>query len=304
MRIDQTHRPWITATVILFAVGMLGYFAYAYSSQTGPSGGSAIGLTYGIAGYAMMLFAGLLGARKKVPVWRLGRAQTWMRGHLWFGLLSLPFILFHAGFVWKGPLTAILMMLFFVVWLSGIVGALIQHYLPHLLMTRVQLETIYEEIPHVRQQLRDEADQLVTSISGSVTGVPEPAPVTGKTGLAVKMQQVKATTVLEVETEDKDRFRAVYAETIRPFLENPESTTSDLANTTKSEAVFQSIYRMMPVNTHPLIEDLESICEENRQLTQQRKYYHVLHGWLVVHVPLSIALLVLGAFHAVVALQY
>src|SRR4051794_24695778 len=101
MRIDQTHRPWITATVILFAVGMLGYLAYSYSSQTGPSGGSAIGLTYGIAGYAMMLFAGLLGARKKVPVWRIGKAQTWMRGHLWFGLLSLPFILFHAGFVWK-----------------------------------------------------------------------------------------------------------------------------------------------------------------------------------------------------------
>ena len=37
-----------------------------------------------------MIFAGLLAARKKVPVWRLGRAQDWMRGHLWLGLLSLP----------------------------------------------------------------------------------------------------------------------------------------------------------------------------------------------------------------------
>ena len=68
----------------------------------GPRGGSAIGLTFGIAGYALMLFAGLLGARKKVPIWRLGRAQTWMRGHFWLGLLSLPLILFHGGFRFAG----------------------------------------------------------------------------------------------------------------------------------------------------------------------------------------------------------
>ena len=43
-----------------------------FESPGGPRGGSAIGLTFGIAGYALMLFAGLLGARKKVPVWRIG----------------------------------------------------------------------------------------------------------------------------------------------------------------------------------------------------------------------------------------
>jgi hypothetical protein len=29
-----------------------------------------------------------------------------------------------------------------------------------------------------------------------------------------------------------------------------------------------------------------------------------MHGWLLVHVPLSMALLLLGAVHAVVALRY
>jgi len=131
---------------------------------------SAIGLTFGIAGYAMMLFAGLLGARKKVPVWRVGRTQTWMRGHLWLGLLSFPMILYHGGFAWKGQLTAVLMILLFIVILSGIIGAAIQHYVPSQLTASVPLETIYEEIPHVRQQLRDEADQLVSSICGPLTG--------------------------------------------------------------------------------------------------------------------------------------
>src|ERR1700728_4441479 len=120
MRVDQTHRGWFIATVILFGVATVGYIAYATSSLKGPTGGSAVGLAYGIAGYAMMLFAGLLGARKKVPVWRIGRTQTWMRGHLWLGLLSFPLILFHAGFAYRGTLTAILMVLFVIVVVSGI----------------------------------------------------------------------------------------------------------------------------------------------------------------------------------------
>src|SRR3954462_14339290 len=128
MRIDRTHRPWLTATVIVFGLATLAYIPYALTSQTGPSGGSTLGLTYGIAGYALMLFAGLLGARKKVPVWRIGRAQTWMRGHLWLGLLSLPFILFHGAFSFRGPLTGLLMVLMFVVIGSGIFGAAMQHY--------------------------------------------------------------------------------------------------------------------------------------------------------------------------------
>jgi hypothetical protein len=32
--------------------------------------------------------------------------------------------------------------------------------------------------------------------------------------------------------------------------------------------------------------------------------HHWLNGWLLVHVPLSVGLLVLSAFHAVIALRY
>ena len=164
MRIDRTHRPWAITAFIVVIVSLIGYLWYASTQPGGPRGGTAIGLTFGIAGYAMMLFEGLLGARKKVPVWRLGRMQTWMRGHIWLGLATLPLILFHAGFAFRGPLTAVLMWMFFAVYVSGIVGAILQHYLPSLITSRVPLETIYEEIPHIRQQLRDEADLLVENL--------------------------------------------------------------------------------------------------------------------------------------------
>ena len=68
--------------------------------------------------------------------------------------------------------------------------------------------------------------------------------------------------------------------------------------------MFQPLRLAMPVALHGVLDDLESICEEERQLNQQIRLYHWLHGWLLVHVPLSIALLVLGGIHAVMALRY
>lgn len=263
------------AAVIVIVVCAVIYAWYARTVPGGPRGGTAWGLFFGIAGYALMLYAGFLGLRRKVPVWRLGKAQTWMRGHLWMGLVTLPLILLHAGFAFRGPLTAVLMWLFFIVYLSGIFGALLQHYLPSVITARVPLETIYEEIPHVREQLREEADQLVAAVAGE-----------------------------EVEQEDKVRFREAYAANIRPYLDAPQNQTVALADEQKSEIVFESLRRSLPAGLHATLSDLENICEEERQLTRQRKIYQWLHSWLLVHAPLSIVLLVLGGIHAIVALRF
>jgi hypothetical protein len=212
-------------------------------------------------------------------------------------------ILYHGGFVWKGQLTAVLMILLFIVILSGIIGAAIQHYVPSQLTASVPLETIYEEIPHVRQQLRDEADQLVSSICGPLTRRAA-TPQAEENDPASRSESLVATVLTEVDPEDRARFRTIYMNSIRPFLENPENPDGDFATPTKSTAVFDSLRSMLPKPVHAVLEDLESICEEERQLSRQRKIYHLLHGWLLVHVPVSIALLVLGGIHAIVALRY
>jgi hypothetical protein len=274
MRIDRTHRKWLGGTLTVFAAATLAYVVYAVRTPGGPRGGTTMGLAFGIAGYAVMLFEGLLGARKKVPVWRLGRAQTWMRGHLWLGVLTLPLILFHAGFAFRGPLTAVLMMLLCIVVLSGVLGAILQHYLPRTITTRVPMETIYEEIPHVRQQLREEAEQLVSALA------------------------------VEAEHDDKVRFRDAYASSIRPFLDAPETAPSPLADEGRAGELFQALRRATPSALHQALEVLENICDEERQLSRQRRFYHWLHAWLLVHVPLSIALVVLGGIHSVMALRY
>src|SRR5439155_15093232 len=137
--------------------------------------GSSIGVNNGLGGLDKMEFAGVLSVRKKFRVWRVGRAQTWMRGHLWLGLLSLPLILFHAGFVFGGPLTRAMMWLFIIVIVSGLAGAALQHVLPRVMFERLPMETIYEEIPHVRAQLVTESETIVAAACGALAVVSEPA---------------------------------------------------------------------------------------------------------------------------------
>jgi hypothetical protein len=292
MRIDRTHRPWAIATVALAIVSTAAYIFYAVETPGGPRGGSAMGLTFGIVGYGMMLYAGLLGARKRVPTWRIGRAQTWMRGHLWLGLLSLLLILFHGGFAFRGSLTLVMMLLFFIVIGSGILGAAIQHYVPSFMTSRVPLETIYEEIPHVRAQLREEADQLAASICGPLNGAVE------------ETAEQSQTVLVEIEHDDRERFRDVYLRKVRPYLDAPEAPDAELADPLRSGETFEALRRLLAAPVHGVLDDLENICEEEQQLSRQIRIYRWLHAWLLVHVPLSIALLVLGAIHAVVALRY
>jgi len=287
------------AAAILFIVATAIYVPYALDSPQGPRGGSTVGLSFGIAGFALMLFAGLLGARKKFPVWRVGRAQTWMRGHLWLGLVSLPIILFHAGFHMRGTLTLVLMILFFIVIASGIFGAILQIYIPRKITSEVPMETIYEQIDHIRAQLREEADQLATAACGSLDGRSAmgtaPGGDTSASAVAVGV---------EISEDARDQLREFYLRRMRPFLEEPLRSRSPLAETPQAAGIFEELRLRLPRELHDTLKDFESICDEERQLTRQARLHHVLHAWLLVHVPLSYGLLALAAVHAVMALRF
>jgi hypothetical protein len=294
LRIDRTHKSWLIASLITLGVATAVYIPYARNSTTGPKGGSAIGLAFGIIGSAFMIFSGLLAARKKVEVWRLGRAQSWMRGHLWLGLLSLPLILFHGGFRFGGPLTALLMVLLILVVASGLFGAALQHYLPKVMTSEVPFETIFEQIDHVRAQLLAEADDLIACAS---------APL--KLVAAAPSGDLAATadSVLAAE-ETLAPLRNFYAREMRPFLENSRDRNQPLADVEKARGIFDGLRRLLPAGTHETANNLEEICEEERQLRRQVRLHHLLHDWLMLHIPLSFALLLLGIVHAVMALRY
>ena len=295
MLLDHTHKSWITFSVAALAASTAVYIFFTVGVGDEPRGGSVLGLTYGILGSGLMVFAALLSARKKVLAWRVGRAQTWMRGHLWLGLLSLPLILFHSGFHFGGTLSTTLMVLLFLVMVSGVAGAALQHFLPRLMTTAVPMETIYEEIDNVRGQLREEADQLAAAVCGPLPEVVPPAE-TKPAG--------KAAAKVEVDEAAQARLREFYLGQMRPFLERPQDGTHPLASDKLAASQFGQLRVLLPAAGHETLAHLEDICEEERQLNRQVRLHHWLHGWLLVHLPLSWALLALSAVHAVVALRY
>jgi len=287
-------------------VAAIVYVPYSRNSPQGPSGGTAMGLIYGSVAFALMLFAGLLGARKKVPIWRVGRAQAWMRGHLWLGFVSFPLIVFHSGFHFGVGLTKALMWLFVVVFISGIVGAVLQHFMPKLITQRIPLETIYEQIGRIRVQLLEEATTLINEASAALQGNVSQATEQqlAASASAGTMGGLTVASGLQVDREASVELVDFFRRELQPFISQSGSRGLALASRSRAQDMFQQLRLLLPPNLHSTVDDLENICEEKREIDQQARYHRILHGWLLVHIPFSYALLLLGAVHAVMALRY
>jgi hypothetical protein len=336
MLLDAKHKPWIFVVSGLFVACTAVYVPYHVLSLNGPSGGSWVGLAFGIAALALMLFAGLLGARRRFPAVRLGRPETWMRAHLWLGLLTVPLVFFHAGFRLGGALTLALLILTLLVTISGTFGLVLQQILPRVMTARLPMETIYEQIDHVGQQLVVEADTLVGAVAGPVGTWALPAVASAKAGLpAVASAKAglpaevaaKATvpasvpaeappparppeerpakplsTKIEAPKEGSMPLRDFYTNHVRPFLES--DGRGAFSDPTRAGGAFTSVRALLPPTLHETLKDLEVMCEERRQLATQARFHRWLHGWLLVHIPLSYGLLLLAGVHAYQSVKY
>jgi hypothetical protein len=280
--LDHRHKPWIVATGIV-AVAATALYVWLDSRSLNPlRGGSTVGLWYGIIGSALMIFAGLLSALRKVPAWWwIGSRQAWLRGHIWLGLLSVVFIACHAharfggGFVER----ALWIVLAAVIG-SGIFGLVIQQFLPRWLAQRCADEAPYEQIPYLCRILRGKADAAVDEVA------PLPAD----------------------EGTFGSELRVFHERHVRPFLAVPMPRASVLREEQRAASVFDGLRKRLDLSgagatVLAATDRLEELCRDRRQLAEQERLHHWLHGWLLMHIPLSVALLVLGVAHAVMSLN-
>jgi hypothetical protein len=298
VRINRDSRGWVIACLIILAAGGAVYVPYAQAARRvgGASGGTWYGIIYGAVGSAMMLFALLLGLKKRIRTMRIGRAYTWMQGHVWLGLLAYPIILFHSGFRFGGPFTQVLMWLFTIVVISGIVGIVIQQYMPGKILRDVQFETIYDQIDHVVEQLAAEAEKQVTTVVGDIGGE------------AFEVEVVPAGAATATLPQANLRASAIFTDFyklhVKTYLVAKIPSSSRLKTRAGADVFFDQIRNSLPKSMHADLNDLAQIVEERRQLAAQAHMHHWLHGWLIVHVPLSYGLMLLAAWHAVEALRY
>jgi hypothetical protein len=130
-------------------------------------GGTPLGLWFGSISLAIFVFAILLSLRKKIPLWRVGTVQRWLRAHIWLTILTIPLVVLHSGFRLGGGMTTLLMVLYAVVMVSGFYGLFLQHIMPRLMKERLPAETVYEQIPHIRSQLAVAAGKMRDSFKSA-----------------------------------------------------------------------------------------------------------------------------------------
>jgi hypothetical protein len=322
MIVDRSHLSWVFGFTAATLAAMVSYLTYVLTSANGPRGGSWPGLVFAFAGTAIIVFECLLSLRKKYPASPLGRVSSWLRAHIWLGLLSFLLILCHSGFRFGEGLATLLMWLFLIITVSGLFGLILQNWLPRKLMEQVGRETLFDQIPSLVGELRIEADERVEFVTADL-GIDEPEPGFVRAGgvkqyfdpsqkksaaekVEAEVKRRKAAPQIEVDQQAREALRAHYLQEVRPYLTlSPTAYASRLFETAdKVRAYFQYMRTILPVATHDVLNDLQQICEERRQLVVQSRLHRWLHGWLYVHAPLSMAFLVLTAVHAIVSLRY
>ena len=81
------------------------------------------------------------------------------------------------------------------------------------------------------------------------------------------------------------------------------------ANQTERELMdrflrLSDLCRALDPRAHEAVAALENLCDQRRQFDHQAKLHCRLHNWLWVHLPLSLALIILMFVHIYKTLQY
>ncbi|MFM8274682.1 MAG: hypothetical protein ACKODX_20455 [Gemmata sp.] len=249
-----------------------------------PLPSSGFGVLCGVGGGAVVFFEMALVLRKRLRRSRLGRTRTWMRLHIWMGLVCLPVILVHAGFGFGGPLSTVTMVLFLLVTFSGVWGLIMQQWLPQKILADIPGETIASQIDRLGEYHASEAVRVVTALT---TVPPE-----------VEAAEPLISGPLAKELE------AFRDDVLLPYLQRGSYSRSPLTTPSEAERRFARLREAVPPEARKDLDRLQELADLRRRWDHQARLYFWLHNWLLVHLPLSVAMTTLMVLHAVRALKY
>ncbi len=334
------HLKWIAGVIAGTILTTVLYVAKV--NDTGwegrPSGSTGWLFWFGVLGGAICFFEFLLWPRKKFRASRswLWPAKTWMKAHIWLGLLAVPLLLYHSSFKFQNQESTILFVLFVIVILSGVWGLFMQQYIPEKLLREVQAETIFSQLDHVANTLVLEAENLVIATCGesaerAVAAIDaeeaEKVLATGgaaggevlvsahrtsggefhvgaervASGFQAKLLQSRAFTE---PVPGSEPLRVFFNDVLADYLRRGKASGSDLADAEGARVAFTDLRLKLDPRAHETVDELEKMAAERRQLDRQAVLHFWLHNWLWVHLPLSVALIVLMFVHIYVTINY
>ena len=314
----KLHGRWLVFVSIATLAAILWTALAARASGRWPGGGSLSGLTLGALAAAIFVFEMALVLRKtrvfRTARW-LGSAKAWMKAHIWLGLFSVPLVVLHSGSRLGGTMTTLLVLAFAIVILSGLWGLALQNILPRMLLAEVPSETVYSEIDRVGRQYAEQAQRLVLASCGSAPGDLAVAAHT-HTGTSAAVQRGAPRPVGQqierapqpVSVTARPIVSPVLDEALQhdigPYLESGISPSRLWATRQGQAWYFDDLRQRVAPELRTLASQLEELCDHRRQLNVQQRLHFWLHNWLLFHLPLSAALMILLAAHVVFALLY
>jgi len=312
--------PALSAGIL--ALGMaVWYVADSVEADQWLGGGSTVGLVCGIIVGLIIAFEMLLWPRKALRRFRLFPTKYWLAAHLWLGLASFPLAVLHCGFHLGGYLPATLMILFSLTIFSGVYGWAVQNILPRWMLRNLPAETIYNQIEHVSQQSAEDARRMLIASCGRRRTALEQIEVdideqddfsvtqTIVVG-AIRQAGRGKTTGRTLQTkhmsdahDDRDRLWNAY-DNLEAFLKQGATSASPINDRRESTIWFQRLRKECGPDSQDVIDALEQLCDQRRQFDTQGTVHRWLHGWLPIHIGLSIAVSILLIVHVWTALKY
>jgi len=272
MAIARSGILWRRIFVVLLIAISASY--YRYASREFPHGGSKWGIGYGIAGTALILLLAFFGIRKRWYRSRFGTLEQWLQSHIYLGLLVLVILMFHTGMRFNDRIAVATFIVVAIVVASGIVGAVLYVTVPRLL-TEVESDLTVPEIS-------DQLNQLARSMARIASG------------RSAAFQRIYDELMRQTQPRGLAGWRLLLSRLGRKGKQESSDWTRMLTLVPKDE---QEELRQMLVVSRQRRELL-------LRLVFQQRYKNVLEFWLYIHVPFTIALLILAALHITAVFFY
>ena len=223
----------------------------------------------------VILFLALYNGRKKIPFLPLGSSETWLQLHIYIGYLALVIFVVHGNYRWpSGGFEIALASVFGVVMLSGVGGLVLSRQIPRRLALRGG-EVFFERIPAYRRAILDRAEKLAVDST----------------------RQTEASTLLEFYTRDLREFFAARGRYLPHWFEDQSRVQRVLARV-------EDLKRFTNDSENQVLEEFAELVRERDRLDYHAALQGILKGWLFVHIPFTVSLLVFILAHIVLVFGF
>lgn len=274
---------WAKVALLLCAVSIAAYLWH--SPADGPNGGSWLGYTLGTIAGLLVLWLLWLGVRKRSYRSSLGSVRGWASAHVYLGLALVVVATLHAGFQLGLNIHSLAYVLVLLVVASGIWGIAAYASLPERI-SRLREGSTREawiaEVFDLNDQAIRLADSMGPEVHQRIVASAEKLPIGG--GF---WQQWRGTT----PSSDGNKLRELLEQRMAKLRNQPAFDPNSLSTVSFMASQLQARPEQDLAQVQQLLELLSQRNALIARINQDISLHARLQLWLLLHVPISLALL-------------